>query len=59
MSEAVTWRCSAKKVFLKISQNSQKNTFTESLLNKVTVLRLVYLLKKRLWHRYFPMNFAK
>ena len=26
MSEAVTWSCSVKKVFLKISQNSQGNT---------------------------------
>ena len=24
--EAVVWRCSVKKVFLKISQNSQENT---------------------------------
>ena len=25
-SEAVVWRCSVKKVFLKVSQNSQENT---------------------------------
>ena len=25
-AEAVVWRCSVKKVFLEISQNSQKNT---------------------------------
>ena len=34
MSEAVTWRCSVKKVFLEILQNSQENTrVLESLLN--------------------------
>ena len=27
--------------------------------NKVAVLRHATLLKKRLWHRYFPVNFAK
>ena len=26
MIEAVVWRCSVKKVFLEISQNSQENT---------------------------------
>ena len=25
-AEAVAWRCSVKKMFLKISQNSQENT---------------------------------
>ena len=25
--EAVAWRCSVKKIFLEISQNSQENTF--------------------------------
>ena len=44
-SEAVVRRFSVKKVFLKISQNSQKNTAT--------------LLKKRLWYRCFPFNLAK
>ena len=27
--------------------------------NKVTGLRLATILKKRVWHRYFLMNFAK
>ena len=31
----------------------------ESLFNKVAGLRPVTLLKKKLWHRYFPVNFAK
>ena len=38
------WRCFIKKVFLKISQ-SQKNTLTR--------------VKKRPWHRCFPVNFTK
>ena len=46
-SEAVVQRCSVKKVFLEISQNSQENTCACT------------LLKKRLWHRCFPVNFAK
>ena len=39
-------RCSVKKVFLEISQN-------------FTNLRPATLLKKRLWHRCFPVNFVK
>ena len=37
-----------EKVFLKISQNSQENTWDR-----------VSFLKKRLWHRCSPVNFAK
>ena len=43
--EAVTQRCSVRKVFLEIPQNSQENTCARA--------------KKRLWHRCFPVNFAK
>ena len=46
--EAVAQRCSVKNVFLGISQNSQENIFARG-----------SLLKKRLWHRCFPVNFAK
>ena len=42
-TEAVVWRCSVEKVFLKNSQNSRPPA----------------LLKMRLWHRCFPVNFAK
>ena len=35
-SEAVVLSCSVKKVFLKISQNSQENTCTSRFFNKVT-----------------------
>ena len=48
--EAVVRRCSIKNVFVEISQNSQENTCA----------RLSFLIKKnRLWHRCFPVNFAK
>ena len=52
-SEAVVGRCSVKKVFLKISQNSQENTCARKRLRPAT------LLKKRTWHRCFPVNFVK
>ena len=48
-TEAVIRRYSVKKVLLKVSQNSQKNTCA----------RVSTLLKKRLWHKCFPVNFAK
>ena len=51
-SEAVAWRCSTKKVFLEILQNSQANT-------RARASFLITLLKKRLWQRYFSVNFAK
>ena len=47
--ETVARRCSVKKVFLKYLQNQQKNLW----------LRPVTLLKKRLWHVYFPVNVMK
>ena len=48
-----------KKVFLEISLNSQKNTCARPCFNKVAGLRPVTLLKKRLYRRCFPVNFAK
>ena len=58
-SEAATGGVLLKKVFLEFSQNSQENTCARVFFNKVTGLRSVSLLKKRLWHRCFPMNLAK
>ena len=56
-SEAVARGCSVKKVFLEISQNSQENACGRvSFLIKIIIKSL---LKKRLWHRRFPVNFAK
>ena len=57
--EVVIRRCSVKKVSLEILQNSQKNAVPESLFYKVAGLRPATLLKKRLWHRCFPVNFTK
>ena len=45
-------------MFLKISQNSQENTYAR--VSPVSSsLRPAILLKKRLWHRCFPVNFVK
>ena len=46
-SETVVWRCSVKKVFLKIMQNSQEN------------ICVWVFIKKRFQHRCFPVNFEK
>ena len=57
--EAVAQTCSVKKVFLEISQNSQENTCANvSFLIKLQQVP-ASLLKTRLWHRCFPVNFAK
>ena len=53
-SKAVDQRCSVKKVFLEFSQNSQEKHLCQSLFNKVAGL-----LKRRIEHRCFPVNFAK
>ena len=68
-SEAVARRCSVKKVFLKISRNSPENTCPRaSFLIKLQASACNFikretltatLLKERLWHRCFPVNFAK
>ena len=49
-----------KKVFLEIPQNSQENTCARvSFLIKLLAPPPATLLKKRLWHRCFPVNFGK
>ena len=48
--EAVAHRYFLKKVLLKIAKNFQKNSYARD-------LQLYF--KKRLWHRCFPVNFAK
>ena len=58
-SEAVIPRCSVKKLFLKISQNSQKKPAPEFLFNKAAAHRLASLLKSKPWHRCFPVSFTK
>ena len=47
-TEATVRRCSSKQVFLTISQNLQNSNCTRD-----------SFLIKRLWHRCFPLNFAK
>ena len=58
--QAVVQRCSVKKVFLEISQNfTGKHLCQNIFFNEVAGLRPATLLKKRLWHRRFPVNFVK
>ena len=58
-------RSSPPEVFCKKGVLKNFTKFTEKhlcqslFLNKDAALRPVTLLKKRLWHRYFPVNFAK
>ena len=53
-------RCSIKKGVLKnFAKLTGKHLFQSLFFYKVAVLRSVTLFKKRLWHRCFPMNFAK
>ena len=55
------WKCPVKKVFLKMSQISQENTYAGSSFspfNKAAVMRACNFSKKRLQHRCFPMIFA-
>ena len=50
-AEVAVRRCSVKKVFSEISQNSHENT--------CPWVFFATLLKKRPWHRCFPVNFVK
>ena len=50
------WRCTIKKLFLIISQNSQENT-CQSIFNKVARVSPATLLKKRLRQVSFSENF--
>ena len=55
-SEAVVRRCSVKKVFLEISQNSQENACArDSFLIKLQA----NFIKNEFWHSCFPVNFSK
>ena len=64
-SEAVVQRCSVKKVFCEkgVVRNFAKFTgkylYRSLCFNNVVGLRPATLLKKRLWHRCFPVNFVK
>ena len=56
--EAVVRRCSVKEVFFR--KIRRKTPVPESLFNRVAGgLMSATILKKKLWRRCFPMNFAK
>ena len=57
--EAAVCRRSSKWVFLKVSPNLQQNICVESLFNRDAGLQACKFIKKRLQHRYFPVNIAK
>ena len=48
-----------KRCFQKFRKIHRKTPVPEPLFDKVAILRPAPLLKKRRWHRCFPMNFAK
>ena len=53
-------RCSVTKDVLRnFAKFTGKHLCQRLFFNKVAGLRLATLLKKKLWHRYFPVNFAK
>ena len=56
--EAVAQRCSVKRVILEIVQNSQENTCARVSFS-IKLQTPATLLKRRLWHRCLPANFAK
>ena len=51
--------CYVKEVFLEISQYSQENTCARVSFLITLLAAPATLLKKRLWHRCFPVNFEK
>ena len=59
-AEVVGRRCSVKNgVLTNFAKFTEIHQWQSLFFNKVAVLRPVTLLKKRLWHRCFPVNVAK
>ena len=59
-SETGVQKCSVKKVFLEISKKITGKHLCQSLsFKKIAGLRSATLLRKRPWHRCFPVNFVK
>ena len=56
---AAPQRYSVKKVFYKFCKIHRKKTVQGLFFNKVAALRPATLLKKRHWHKWIPVNFAK
>ena len=53
-------KCSARKAVLRnFAKFTGKHLCQSLIFNKAAGLRLATVLKKRLWHRCFPLNFAK
>ena len=52
-------RCSIRKAVFRNFAKFTENICQSLFFNKVAVLGLTTLLKKRLWHRCFPVDFAK
>ena len=52
-------RCSIRKGVRNFTKFTVKHLCQSLFLNKVAGLRRATLLKKRLWHRCFPVNFVK
>ena len=57
-SEAASRGVLCKKVFLKIWQNSEENTFVRVSFSIKLQAKTYKFIKKETWHRFFPMNFA-
>ena len=59
-TEAVGWRCSTKTVVLRnFAKFTGKHLHWSLFLLNFAGLRRATLLKMRLWHRHFPVNFVK
>ena len=59
-SEAINWRCSIKMDVLRnYTKLTGKHLCQSLFFDKIAGLRSATFLKKRLWHRRFPLNFAK
>ena len=58
-TEAFVQRCSVKEVFLKVSQNLQEKTFARVSFLINLVASTWNVIKKRPWHRCFPVSYAK
>ena len=60
LSEATTIGVLWRKVFIEIWENSQENTYARASFSiKLQVWGLPLYQKRRLWHRCFPVTFAK
>ena len=58
-SEAVTRRYSVKSVFRNFAKFTKKHLRQSLFFNKVAGFKTATVLKKKLWHGCFPVNFVK